>query len=66
NARREDREAFILYAIEGFTIEEISATTDRSATDVRKSIETARELVKKDVPTGSVFKEKLLQHTKIA
>jgi len=66
SARREDREAFILYAIEGFTIEEISATTDRSVADVRKSIETARELVQKGVPAGSMFKEKLLQHTKIA
>jgi len=66
HARREDREAFILYAIEGFTIEEIAATTDRPSAQVVKSIESAREVVQKDVPASSTFKEKLLQHTKIA
>jgi DNA-directed RNA polymerase specialized sigma24 family protein/ribosome-associated translation inhibitor RaiA len=66
NAAKEDREAFILYAIEGFTISEISVTTDRPPFEVQKSIEKARELVEKSVPADSMFKEKLLQHTRIA
>jgi DNA-directed RNA polymerase specialized sigma24 family protein len=66
NATREEREAFILYAIEGFTVEEISATTDLPPVHVRRSIEQARELVQKAVPAGSKFRAKLLQHSKIA
>jgi DNA-directed RNA polymerase specialized sigma24 family protein len=65
-ASREDREAFILFAIEGFTIGEIAATTDRTPQQVRDSIECARERVQKAVPVSSTLRDKLLQHTKIA
>jgi len=47
-----DREAFILNAIEGFTVEEITAITDRRAEDVRSSIASARELVRSTAPLG--------------
>ena len=65
-ATREDREAFILFAIEGFTLDEIAATTDRKVDQVRNSIATARELVRQKMPSSSLWREKLLQHTKIA
>ncbi|MBZ5647292.1 MAG: hypothetical protein LAN37_08735 [Acidobacteriia bacterium] len=65
-ARREDREAFILFAIEGFTLNEIAATTDRTADQVRGSITAARELVRQKMPSASLWRDKLLQHTKIA
>lgn len=65
-AKKEDREAFILYAIEGFTLDEISVTTDRSDETVRASIHAAREHLKKSLGVPDPFKEKLLQHTKIA
>ncbi len=65
-ANREDREAFILFAIEGFTLPEIAATTDRSPDHVRNSITAARELVKQKMPAPNQLREKLLQHTKIA
>jgi len=65
-AKREDREAFILFAIEGFTLEEIAATTDRKIDQVRDSIANARELVRQKMPSSSLWREKLLQHTKIA
>jgi DNA-directed RNA polymerase specialized sigma24 family protein/ribosome-associated translation inhibitor RaiA len=42
-AHRPDRESFILHAVEGFSVEEIAAVTDRKADDVRTSIATARE-----------------------
>lgn len=65
-APREDREAFILYAIEGFTLDEIAATTDRKLEQVRSSIANARELVRQKMPHSSAWREKILQHTKIA
>lgn len=40
---RPDREAFVLYAIEGFTVEEIVAITDRKPEQVRASIAAARQ-----------------------
>jgi len=62
----EDREAFILYAIEGFTLEEIAAIADRKPEEVRTSIIAAREGLQKSLPLGNQFKEKLLQHSKVA
>ncbi len=43
DASRADRESFILHAVEGFTVEEIVAITDRKADEVQASIATARE-----------------------
>lgn len=42
-AVRPDREAFVLYAIEGFTVEEIVTITDRTPEQVRASIAAARQ-----------------------
>jgi RNA polymerase sigma factor (sigma-70 family) len=65
-ARREDREAFLLFAIEGFTPEEIAVISDRPAEQVRKSIASARDFLRKTLPVPDEFKDKLLQHAKIA
>ena len=65
-ARREDREAFLLYAIEGFTPEEIAAISDRSPEQVRASVASARDYLRKALPMPSEFKDRLLQHSKIA
>ena len=65
-AKPEDREAFILFAIEGFTVPEIMAVTDRSRDSVEKSIHAARDLLKKTVPGSDIFRNKLLEHTKSA
>jgi RNA polymerase sigma factor (sigma-70 family) len=46
--RPADREAFILYAIEGFSVEEITAITERRAEEVRASITAGREHVRRD------------------
>jgi len=48
--RPADREAFILHAIEGFSVEEITAITERGQEDVRISIAAAREHVRRDSP----------------
>ena len=45
--KRLDREAFLLYGIEGFSIPEISAITDRRPEDVQASIAAIRIHMKK-------------------
>jgi DNA-directed RNA polymerase specialized sigma24 family protein/ribosome-associated translation inhibitor RaiA len=60
-----DREAFILHAMEGFSVEEIAAITDRMSEDVRSSIAAAREHLRNSPPIASRFKERLLQETKV-
>ena len=65
-AKPQDREAFILYAIEGFSLDEIAAITDRKRDQVQASIVAARELVREKMPPSSRLREKILQHTKIA
>jgi RNA polymerase sigma factor (sigma-70 family) len=65
-AKKEDREAFILYAVEGFTLGEIAATTDRKDEEVRKSIHNARAHLKKTLTTANPYREKLLEHSRIA
>ncbi len=65
-AKPEDREAFLLFGVEGFTVDEISAISMRKSDDVRKSIKSAREHLQKSLPVPNQFKDKLLQQTKIA
>ncbi len=66
SARREDREAFLLFGIDGFSPEEIAAISERPVEDVRTSINTAREHLRKALPVPDEFKDKLLEHTRIA
>src|SRR6202040_2957107 len=47
---RRDREAFILHAIEGFSLDEIGIITDRRPDQVRSSIELAREHLRHSAP----------------
>jgi RNA polymerase sigma factor (sigma-70 family) len=62
---REEREAFILYAFEGFTLREISALSDRKEDEVRAAIETARHRLQNTLPV-SHWRDQLLQHSRIA
>lgn len=66
SAPRENREAFILNAIEGFTVEEIAAITDRKPEQVRASVNSARDHLRKALPIPNEFRNKLLQHTRTA
>lgn len=65
-ATPEDREAFLLFAVEGFTPDEISAISDRPVEHVRKSVASARDYLRRALPVPDEFKDKLLQHSKIA
>jgi DNA-directed RNA polymerase specialized sigma24 family protein/ribosome-associated translation inhibitor RaiA len=64
-AQRADREAFILHAIEGFSLDEISVITDRKPDDVRISIDSAREHLRGSAPLASRFKPKLVQDSRV-
>lgn len=59
-ARHADREAFMLHAMEGFSVEEISAITDRSPQQVRSSVAAAREHLRRSPPLASRLNHKLL------
>ena len=61
--KREVREAFILSGIEGFSLDEIAAITDRKPEQVRESIVAAREHLRKFPPIASQFRKKQLQNT---
>jgi len=60
-ATRADRESFILHAIEGFSVEEIAAITDRDSGEVLSSFARARENLHRFTPIASRFKEKWSQ-----
>jgi len=61
-----DREAFVLYTLEGFTIDEISRLSDRPPDQVRKSIEKARDRVQKHLPEQNDFRGRLLKRSRVA
>jgi RNA polymerase sigma factor (sigma-70 family) len=65
-ARREEREAFLLHAIEGFTPEEIAVISDRSVEEVRSSITSAREHLRQRLPAAGDLKDRMLQQPRIA
>jgi len=59
----EDRETLVLFAIEGFTIDEIAHITGRNPESVKHSIVTARGTLAKKLPSGNLLKKRLLQQT---
>jgi DNA-directed RNA polymerase specialized sigma24 family protein len=61
-ASRQDREAFILHALEGFAVEEIAAITDRKPDEVKVSIHNAREKLRRSFSLPNPFRDKLVQH----
>lgn len=60
DASRTDREAFLLYGLEGFSLPEIAAITGRHPEAVRESIQRARDLVRKTPAVASEFQRELL------
>lgn len=65
-ASREEREAFTLFAIEGFTVDEIAEVSKRDASEVKKSIKVARDRVDRKLPNGNVLKQHLLRNSLVA
>lgn len=62
-AKAEDREVFILYALEGFSVEEISAITDRKPDQIHSAIGRVRNQLRHAFPMNNPFKKKLLEQT---
>ncbi|MFZ0688020.1 MAG: sigma factor-like helix-turn-helix DNA-binding protein [Terriglobales bacterium] len=56
---RTDREAFLLYGIEGFSLNEIAAITGRHAEAVRESVQRARDCVRSAPSIASEFHQEL-------
>lgn len=65
-AKPEDREAFILYTMEGFTTQEIAVIANRKPEEVRASIAKARDHVRKAFPGSEPLKKRLIEHSKTA
>ncbi|MCU1311996.1 MAG: sigma-24, subfamily [Candidatus Angelobacter sp.] len=65
-AKPDEREAFVLFAIEGFTVEEIAQINVHSVEQVRQSINGAREHLMKKLPDNNSLKKKLLQYSSVA
>ena len=61
NANRADREAFILHALEGFSLDEIGVITDRKPDEVRSSIEQAREHLRHLAPLANRLQSKTVR-----
>ena len=64
-ADRSDREAFLLYGIEGFSLGEIAAITGRHLEAVRESVQRARDCVRSAPSIASEFHKELLVKTRI-
>jgi RNA polymerase sigma factor (sigma-70 family) len=63
-ASRTDREAFLLYGIEGFSLNEIAAITGRHVEAVRESVQRARDCVRSAPSIASEFHHELLVKTR--
>jgi RNA polymerase sigma factor (sigma-70 family) len=63
-ADRTDREAFLLYGIEGFSLGEIAAITGRHVEAVRESVQRARDCVRSAPAIASEFHHELLVKTR--
>jgi RNA polymerase sigma factor (sigma-70 family) len=60
------RQAFILFAIEGFTLEEIAQITDRDPKACKALIDKARDFVADRLPSSNGLKKTILRHSKTA
>ncbi len=58
-----DREVFILHAMEGFSVTEIAAITDRKPESITASILAAREHLRRSPPIGSRWQSRTLRNT---
>ena len=66
DAGRDQREAFILYTIEGFTVDEIADISNHSPEQVRAAVRSAREHIQKALPLRDPLKDKLVEYAKTA
>lgn len=63
DAKRPDREVFILHAVEGFSQEEIAAITNHTLEEVRASVRKARQHLQRALPIKALFKDRFMEYT---
>jgi RNA polymerase sigma factor (sigma-70 family) len=61
---RTDREAFLLYGIEGFSLNEIASITGRHPEAVRESVQRARDCVRNAPSVAKEFQKDLFVRTR--
>jgi len=61
-----EREAFVLYALEGFTMEEISRITDLPSDTIRQFIRITRDRIQRSLPAENELRQTLLHHSRVA
>ena len=66
DAGREEQESFILYTIEGFTLQEIADIHNRKVEEVRAAIRRASDHLQRALPIKDPLKDKLLEYSKSA
>src|SRR5207237_1078124 len=62
----QQREAFVLMVVEGFSIDEIAAVTDQKVEKVKGHVAAARDHLMKKLPPSNTLKEKLLRYSNVA
>lgn len=65
DADRTDREAFLLYGMEGFSLPEVASITGRHPEAVRESVERARDLIRNAPSMAHEFPKELLTKSRI-
>ena len=66
DAGRDEREAFIFYTIEGFTLEEIADITSHTVEEVRAAVRKAREHLQRSLPIKEPLKDRLVEYSRSA
>jgi RNA polymerase sigma factor (sigma-70 family) len=64
--RPEDREAFVLFSLEGFTVDEIARISDQPPEHIRECIQHARKKLQQALPVHNEFKRSLLRGPRVA
>jgi DNA-directed RNA polymerase specialized sigma24 family protein len=62
----EERLAFVLFTIEGFTVDEISRVMERNVAEVKQFISSARDQVIKKLPPSNALKQRLIERSSVA
>jgi len=65
-AGREEQESFILYTMEGFTLQEIADINNHKVEEVRAAIRRAGDHLQRALPIKDPLKDKLLEYSKSA
>ena len=63
---REQRQAFVLYTVEGFSLDETAQVIGRNVGSVKQLINGAREQVMRKLPPSNALKQRLIEHSNVA